>query len=373
MTRARHKILLMYITARSGHYQAARAVEQAIRRLHPRAEILNIDAFQYLNPVLARIVDRMYLSVIQKIPDLWEYLYDNPKVVKRSERFRELLHQYDSPRLKGLLEEFRPDVIACTQAFPCGLVADHKAKTGARTPLFGILTDFWPHAYWVHEQVDGYLVPADQTKHWLTSREVHKEKVHVTGIPIDPSFADTPDSALLHMRFQMKNGVPVLLIMGGGQGLGPLLESVDHLDRVDRPFQLMVVAGSNESLYHRLITRAPQMKHPMQVFGHVDFVADLMSVSNLIITKTGGLTTSEALAKGLPILALNPIPGQETSNARFLVNAGAARLVKDSADLPHLVRRLLDSPDELRGMADHSRRLGHAHSAIEAARLILGG
>ena len=373
MTRMRHKILLMYITVRSGHYQAARAVEQAIHRVQPQAEILTIDAFQYLNPVLARIVDRMYLSVIQKIPDLWEYLYDSPHVVQRSERFRKLLHQYDSPRLKSLLEEFQPDAVACTQAFPCGLVADYKEANGLKIPLYGVLTDFWPHAYWVHKQVDGYLVPAEQTKHWLTNREVSQDKIHVTGIPIDPAFAATPDPALLHLRFQMNNGIPVLLLMGGGQGLGPLLESVDLLDRVNRRFQLMVVAGSNESLYHRLITRAPRMKHPMQVFGHVDFVADLMSVATLIVTKTGGLTTSEALAKGLPILALNPIPGQETSNARFLVNAGAACLAKNLADLPMLLDHLLGSPEELRTMAQNSRRLGHARSADEAARLILAG
>ena len=368
----RRKILLMYITVRSGHYQAARAVEQGIRRLDPAAEILTIDAFGYLNPLLARIVDRMYLSVIQKIPELWQYLYDNPEVVRRSQRFRKLLHRYDSPRLKGLLDEFQPEVIACTQAFPCGLVADYKKENGLKTPLYGVLTDFWPHAYWVHEQVDGYLVPAEQTKQWLTGREVSGEKVHVTGIPIDLGFASSVPPALLRRRFQISEGVPVLLFMGGGQGLGPLLESVTLLDSIDRPFHLMVVAGSNESLYHQLITRAPRMKHPLQVFGHVDFIPELMSVATLIVTKTGGLTTSEALAKGLPILALSPIPGQETSSARFLVDAGAARRVEDSAALGSLIRRLLDSPEELRTLAESSRGLGRPQSALDAAGLILG-
>ncbi len=368
----RQRILLMYITARSGHYQAARAVEQVINRLNPRAQILTIDAFQYLNPILARMVDRMYLSVIQKAPELWDYLYDNPKVVERSERFRKLLHRYDSPRLKGLLEEFRPEAIACTQAFPCGLVADYKRENGTRTPLYGILTDFTPHAYWVHERVDGYVVPAEETGRWLIDRRIDPKRVYAVGIPIDSSFAGSPDLNVVRRRLQIASGIPVILLMGGGQGLGPILEAVSALDQVNRNFQLLVVTGSNETLYHRLIRRAPSFKHPLQVFGHVDFVADLMSVASLIVTKTGGLTTSEALAKGLPIVALNPIPGQEIKNAHFLVQEKAARLVKESDQLPHVVQQLLDDPEALRVMAAQSRRLGKPQAAVDTAKLVLG-
>lgn len=368
----RQRILLMYITARSGHYQAARALEQALSRLHPRAEIFNIDAFSYLNPVLARIVDRLYLSVIQSAPELWDYLYDNPKVVQRSSWFRRLLHRYDSPRLLGLLEEFRPEVIACTQAFPCGLVADYKEENGLKTPLYGILTDFSPHTYWVHEQVDGYVVPAEEAGRWLIERRVDPRRVHATGIPIGSEFTQTPDLEAIRRRLQLNRELPVLLLMGGGQGLGPLLEAVDELDEISGKFQLVVVAGSNESLYHRLIRRIPNLKHPTQVFGHVDFIVDLMSAASLIITKPGGLTTSEALAKGLPIVALDPIPGQEVKNAHFLVREGVARLVKDSAQLPHVIRQLLGDPKALQEMASNARRLGKPDSAATAARLVLG-
>ena len=368
----RQRLLVMYITARSGHYRAARALEQQIRRINPRAEILTIDAFQYLNPVLARIVDRMYLSVIQNAPEIWDYLYDNPKVVHRSDSFRKLLHRYDSPRLQGLLQDFRPEAIACTQAFPCGLVADYKEEEGVKTPLYGILTDFSPHAYWVHAQVDGYVVPAEESRQWLLDRRVEPDRVFAHGIPIDPVFSEFPDAAAIRRRLQLDPALPVILMMGGGQGLGPIIEAVDHLDRVPRKFQLLVIAGTNESLYHRLITRAPALKHPVQVFGHVDFIADLMSVSSFIITKPGGLTTAEALAKGLPILALNPIPGQEAKNASFLVKEKAARLVKDFGSLAHEVQRLLDNPQEMAEMAAVSKRLGRPQAALKAAQMVLG-
>ena len=368
----RQRVLVMYITARSGHYQAARALEQGIRRVNPRAQTLTIDAFQYLNPVLARIVDRMYLSVIQNAPEIWDYLYDNPKVVHRSDSFRKLLHRYDSPRLHGLLQDFRPEVIACTQAFPCGLVADYKEEQGVSTPLYGILTDFSPHAYWVHAQVNGYVVPAEESRQWLLDHRVEPERVSAFGIPIDPIFAEPPDIPAIRRRLQLVSGVPVILLMGGGQGLGPIVEVVEQMDRLPREFQLLVIAGTNESLYHKLITRAPALKHPVQVFGHVDFVADLMSVSSFIITKTGGLTTSEALAKGLPILALNPIPGQEAKNAAFLVKEKAARLVKDFGEMAHSVQQLLDHPDELAEMAATARKLGKPQAALNAAHLVVG-
>ncbi len=369
----RHRILLMYITDRSGHCQAARAVEQGIRRLDPTADTFTIDAFQYLNPVLARIVDRMYMSVIQRMPELWDYLYDNPEVVARSDHFRRLLHRYDSPRLQGLLEDFRPEAVVCTQAFPCGLVADYKQEHGLEVPLYGVITDFSPHAYWVHPQVDGYVVPARETGQWLIDRRVEPKRVHPMGIPIDPVFAETPNTGAIRRRLQMDPGLPAILLMGGGQGLGPLLEGVADLDRLEDPFQLLVVAGSNEQLYHRLITRAPGLRHPLRVFGHIDFVSDLMSVSRIIITKPGGLTTSEALAKGLPIIALDPLPGQEVKNADFLERMKAGIIVEDSGDLPRVVHRLMAHPAEWEGLAASTRALGRPAAALDAARLALEG
>ncbi len=368
----RNRLLLMYITGHSGHFQAARALAQGIRQLHPGAETLLIDAFQYLNPILARIVDRMYMSVIQKWPELWDYLYDNPTIVQRSERLRRLLHRYDSPRLMELLSEFQPEAIACTQAFPCGLAANMKQEDGLKTPLYGILTDFSPHAFWVHPQVDGYVVPAEENQRWFEQRRVPPDRIFPLGIPIDPSFDQGPQVQQIRRRLQLSAEVPTLLFMGGGQGLGPILEAVKALDRIERPLQLLVVAGTNEPLYHRLITAAPRLKHPIRVFGHVEFVSDLMSVATLIVTKPGGLTTSEALAKGLPIVILNPIPGQEVKNARFLVESDVGCQAQDAKELPSLVERLLANPKELERLSTNAKRLGKPKAALEAAELILG-
>ncbi len=363
----------MYITVRSGHFQAARALEQAIRTFHPQAQILTIDAFQYLNPILARMVDRMYLSVIQKLPELWDYLYDNPKVVERSNRLRQMLHRYDSPRLEGLLNEFQPEVIACAQAFPCGLVADYKKEHKLSIPLVGVITDFLPHAYWLHDLVDAYVVGAEESRQWLIDRRVEPERVRTFGIPIDPVFAETPSLELIRRRLQLTADIPTILLMGGGQGLGPMLEAVKALDSIDRPLQILAVTGTNEKLYHRLITLVPTLTHTVQVFGHVDFVADLMSVASLIITKPGGLTASEALAKGLPIVVLNPIPGQEVKNANFLTRAGVAVQAGGPEELPQVICALLEDSACLDQMRLRARELGKPRSALDAAELLLKG
>ncbi len=366
----RKKIMIMYITVRSGHYHAAQAVEKGIRQFNPDAETLTVDTFQYLNPILARLVDRLYLSVVQKWPELWDYLYDNPKVIERSDWLRQALHKYDSPRLKALMNEFDPDAVVCTQAFPCGLVADYKKEHTVDIPLYGVITDFSPHAYWVHDTVDGYIVPVEDSRVWLANHQVDPKKVHVFGIPIAPHFADSPNADQIRKRLQLSPGIPTVLVMGGGQGLGPMVEAVEALDSIARPMQLLVVAGANEKLYHRLITTAPRLRHSVQVFGHVEFISDLMSVATLIITKSGGLTTSEALAKGLPMVVLDPLPGQEVKNADFLVKAKVARQT-DVERLPQVVRHLIDHPQELHAMASNARRIGKPRSALDAAKLVL--
>jgi len=363
----------MYITVRSGHYQAARALERGLRVVDPAVETLTIDAFQYLNPILAPIVDRLYMSVIQRLPELWDYLYDNPRIVRRSSRYRDLLHRYDSPRLEGLLRDFKPEAVACTQAFPCGLVADYKKRRGVRMPLYGVVTDFVPHAYWVHDCVDGYMVASDRSRRWMLDRQVPEEKVFATGIPIQPVFAETPDAERIRSRLQLKPGVPVILLMGGGQGLGPLKETVRALDRIADPFQMLVVTGSNQRLYHTLIREMPRLRHPIEVFGHVDFIADLMSAADLLITKPGGLTTSEALAKGVPLVVVEPIPGQENKNANFLKEAGVAVQADHPADVPKVVADLLNDPARLQGLQTKARALGRPDSAIQIARRVLSG
>ena len=148
------RIILMYISEVSGHRSATMAIEKAVKILSPKSEILNINAFNYTNPISEKIVNSIYMGVIKNTPKLWDYLYDNPRVVKGLERLKKLVHNSNSPKFKKLFDKFNPDLVVCTQAFPCGMVADFKKTYGSGLPLVAVLTDFIPHSYWVYDGVN---------------------------------------------------------------------------------------------------------------------------------------------------------------------------------------------------------------------------
>lgn len=365
------RILLLYITNFSGHHRASMAVERAVRRLDPAGDVLSVDAFQCFNPVLSRLVDRTYMSMIRTAPEIWDYLYDNPGVAQRSQTIRRWLHRYDWPKLRTLLEEFQPTVVACTQAFPCGVVADYKQASGLSLPLYGILTDFIPHYYWVHGMVDGYMVGSEAARDWLVRAGIAEARIRSTGIPIDPVFADAQDGAPTVRALGLDPRQPTVLVMGGGQGLGPIEQVAKSLDALPQAFQLVVVTGVNAKLRQRLTQAAPASGRRTVVLGHVPFIHELMSVATLIITKPGGLTTAEALAKRLPLIIVDPIPGQETKNTEFLLGRGAAVQAPHWEAVPALVSTLLNDPQRLGALRQAAAELGRPRAALEIAQTLV--
>ncbi len=365
------RVLLFYITAHSGHARASHAVEQAIRRLDGGAAVRTVDAFQSFNPLLSQVVDRIYMLVIRRAPEVWEYLYDNPDVVQHGQGIRRWLHRHDAPKLRRVLEEFRPTVIACTQAFPCGVVAAYKRATGLRTPLYAVLTDFIPHQFWLQEGVDAYFVGSEAAQQRLAEGGVPADRIRCTGIPIDPVFADPQDGAARRLALGLDPQQPTVLLMGGGQGLGPIEQVARALDALPQPLQVVILTGLNTALRNRLTAVLPQFRRRVVVLGHVPFVHELMSFATLIVTKPGGLTAAEALAKQLPIIIVDPIPGQEVKNTEFLLGRQAAVRAQRWETVPRLVADLLDHPDRLARLRQAAGALGRPRSALDIAQILL--
>ncbi|MEE8317687.1 MAG: hypothetical protein V3S13_02100, partial [Candidatus Omnitrophota bacterium] len=242
------KILLMYITLNSGHHCASLAIENALKQISPSVETLNINAFRYTNPILEKVINRTYMGVIKNKPEVWEYLYDNPKVLKSSQRMRDAIHRFNSKKLKTLLEDFRPDAVLCTQAFPCGMIADYKKKLNLKLPLIGILTDHAPHSYWIFPDVDCYITPSEASKDRFIKNGVDGSRIKAFGIPIDLKFNKRHDKKEICKKMNIDPGIPTVLIMGGSQGLGPVEEILSILEAIDTPFQLVVVCGMNKRL-----------------------------------------------------------------------------------------------------------------------------
>ncbi|MCX5715418.1 MAG: hypothetical protein NTV07_00830, partial [Candidatus Omnitrophica bacterium] len=182
------RILLMHISEVSGHRKASMAIEKAIKLISPDTETKGINTFNYTNPIWERIVNHVYMSVLRNAPEIWDYLYDNPKVLRRVKHIRALIHKANSEKVHKLFSEFNPGAVVCTQAYPCGLVADYKKQFNLDLPLIGVLTDYAPHSYWIYDNVDYYVVPSKDTGQKLVRGGVLEEKIKVLGIPIDPKF-----------------------------------------------------------------------------------------------------------------------------------------------------------------------------------------
>ena len=366
---AGRRFLLLHVTTSSGHHHASLAIAHALRRLDPDCQIVNADAFDYVSRVVRTGILRSYWSLIQHYPDVWEYLYDNPAIHRRVQHLRALLHQYHTRKLQRLLETVQPHAIACTQAFPCGMLADFKKNRGLSTPLIGVLTDYAPHLYWVHDTVDAYIVPAAEVKTRFLEHGIPESRIHVYGIPVDPVFLDPLDRPSLYRKWNLDDQHPIILVMGGGSGFGPLQELMASLDRSTQMFQIVVLSGTNRQLQAWL--RQQTFRHPVIVQGYVDDVHELMELATAIISKPGGLTTAEALAKQVPLLMTAPIPGQEMCNTRFLLQHQAAVHVSDLGRLGAVMDDLFRTPDRLTQLRDHARAIAYPRAAFDIATLLL--
>jgi len=330
----KRKVLLMYITKVSGHRQATVAIQQALRKLDSNLEAPSVNGFGYTYPILEKVINRAYLSVIKRSPKVWDYLYDNPNVFRKSQSIKKFLHKTSHRKIAKLLENFHPDTVVCTQAFPCGMVADYKTAHNLKIKLVGVLTDYAPHSYWLNEGVDHYIVPSQETKDRFIKKGVSPDKIKVYGIPIRSKFSAPLDKKIIADKLGLDLNIPTILIMGGGQGLGPIKEAVTSLEASALPLQMIVISGINRKLVSWLRRKLSTSRKKILFYEYANNVEELMHISTMIVTKPGGMTTSESLAKGLPMVIINPIPGQEMRNTDFLVKNGIGTVSYTHLTLP---------------------------------------
>ncbi len=365
------KILLMHITKTSGHHRATVAIENALKIINPTIETLNINGFAYAYPILEKIINKTYMSVIKRRPQIWDYLYDNPKVIKKTNTIKKILNNAKHPKLAKLFKRFNPDVVVCSQAFPCGMVGDFKKRYKYPVKLIGVLTDFAPHHYWLHEEVDYYIVPTKEAQDRLVKDGVDKSKIKLLGIPIDPKFINFVSKEDVAKKLDLDANIPTILIMGGGQGLGPIKLVVSGLANLKEKFQLVVLSGTNKKIFKMLRKMRLSNEQKIVILPYVENVNELMEIASLIITKPGGMTTAESLSKGLPLVIVNPIPGQETRNTELLLSKGIAAEVNDVESLMTTIKQLLSSPEKIKAMSKAAYENSKPRAALDISKLIL--
>jgi processive 1,2-diacylglycerol beta-glucosyltransferase len=361
----------MYISEVSGHHSATLAIEKALRILQPDTQTLNINAFNYTNPISEKIINRLYMGVIKRTPQVWDYLYDNPKVVKKIEKIKEAVHKFNSPKLKILFDRFKPDAIVCTQAFPCGMCADYKKTYNSNIKLIAVLTDYIPHSYWIYDTVNYFVTPSEDVSISLMKKGVIFDKIRPLGIPFDPKFNEARDRNKLTQKFKLNPDIPTILIMGGGQGLGPIKTIVKSLEKVKREIQELVVTGTNRKLYRSLKRKIKKYKKKILLFEYVNNINELMGISNIIITKPGGVTVAEVLAKRIPMIIVKPLPGQEASNTNYLTEKGAAIKLDEPKDINAVVEDLFANAVQFNQICESARLISKPNASLDIARLVL--
>ena len=365
------RIILMYISEVSGHRSATLAIEKAIKQLHADTEILNINAFNYTNPISEKVINRIYMEVIKRTPKIWDYLYDNPSVVKGLENIKQHVHKSNSPKLKKLFDSFKPDLVVCTQAFPCGMVADYKKTYGVDLPLVAVLTDYIPHSYWVYDEVDYYITPSDDVSLRLEKKGVQVSKIKPYGIPFDHKFNQRLNKEEIFHKLKLNPQKPVVLIMGGGQGLGPVKTIVKSLEKCGQNITELIVAGTNKKLFRTLKRRIKKYKQNIHLFSFIQNIHELMYVSRVIISKPGGVTVAEALSLGLPMVIVKPIPGQEINNTNFLTQKNAAIKVDEPEKVHLIIDELLKNKEKLERLSNAALKIAKPNASMDIAKLLL--
>lgn len=373
------KILITYACAGIGHKKAAEAIQNALSNFN-EIEVTPIDVLDYTNAFLKFLYPRVYLFLINRTPLLWGLLYyfSDSRLVDRFlapvRKFSQNLHAKNF--IKFVLEE-KPDVIVCTHFLPSEIISGLKRKNIFKGKLITVVTDFLVHSFWIIEDSDYFIAAIERTKKDLVRRGIKEERIEVLGIPCDPIFSISKGREDLIKKLGMEQDFFNLLIMSGGFGTGPIREIISSIRSLEpeirNRIQLIVICGKNKSLFEELNRLKLDLEIRLYVFGYMNNIDEFMEVSDCIITKSGGLTISESLSKKLPMIIIQPIPGQETRNCKVLTDFGTAVRANTVGQARDFIRDFIIFPEKTIGMKARINLLSYPDAAKNIARFIVEG
>jgi processive 1,2-diacylglycerol beta-glucosyltransferase len=369
------KLLILSVSAGAGHVRAAQAVEAAAKAASSPLDATHLDLLTLVPAEFRRLYGQQYIKLVDRLPQLWSFLYsksDRPSRDSLLGGLKRAVEKLNTRKLFAEIERLRPDAILATHFLPAELLSRSRSKGRKLPPVWVQVTDFDVHALWVHPHVDRYCVANEEVAFRLADRGVPREKISITGIPVMPQFTTPLQRADCARELGIDSGRFTVLMMAGGAGVGSLDELAGRLLRLPDHLQLVALAGRNEELLSRLRKLAKAHPGKLMPLGFTSTVERLMTAADLVVTKPGGLSVSECLAKGRPMLLVSPIPGQEERNADYLLEAGAAIKAVDAATLEFKLAALLAEPRRLRAMSEAAHRIARPHAAADVVALISG-
>lgn len=360
------KILILTASIGSGHIKAAEAVRQELYRQLPGAEITTVDFMSRHTSLLHWLMKRLYLIMLAFVPNLYDVFYKVSGGPSGGSMAQSVFAVAMQPVISRLLRRVQPDAVICTHPFPEGAASLWKRRHHSCLLLSVVMTDYSLHQIWLYPQVEQYFMATEAMCREMQAHGFAGEALHAPGIPVDSSLLTLPEKAEMRKRLGIPVRQPAVLLMGGGLGLGGIGATLTELEKVTQPLTLLVVAGRNERLLQEAGAFAGTSHHQVKVWGYTDKAHALMRAADLLLTKPGALTISEAFVLGLPMLLHDPIPGPETENAVYATRRGAAVWLHPGEKLAPAVQELLMG-DCLKVMAEKARACARPQAAAVIA------
>ena len=365
-------ILLLYVSPVSGHGRAAEAIGQALERLCPQIKVRKEDLFKHGNPLVRKVLDDLYYAAIRVTPWFWDFLWNSNLIFWLTYGLREFSCLLNSFRLyKELIVPFDPQVVVCTHGLPLALCSIIKRRRKLDYLLVAVPTDYSLHPYWTYDNVDLYFLTHEGMKDRLRKKGISQDKIQVCGIPILPIFSEDAHKEELKNQWQIRPDLFTVLLMGGGQGMGPLRRTVDALNGLGLPLQLLIVTGTNDGLKRELEEVEPELNIPVKILGYTEKINELMEMSDLLISKPGGLTIAEALAKDVPLGILDSLAGQERKNQEFLLKKKIAFNLQRKKGMVSLIERFLEGSFDFENWQTRTRDMVKPKAALDIAKRVV--
>ena len=370
------KILILYAKYGGGHQSAANAIETYIKENYNNAEVEILDCVEYVTPLLSKLTTGAYKLMAKKAQKIWKNIYYNsPKgfwyrlsVISKKFLARNLLRKF---------KDFSPDVVISVHPFGSQVTAYLKEKEKINCKLATVFTDFKTHPQWLvgKEVNDYFFVTNEEMKNELLNLNIPEEKINVTGIPLSSRFMQQVHTEDIYTNLNLNKNLNTILFFAGGEfGLGrkltftALRELTTYLDK----YQIVAISGKNKKMYNKFLNFKNEINNNnLHILEYTNNVPELMHISKFVVTKPGGLTSSESLASGLPMVIINPIPGQEEENAEFLVKSGAAVWLKENDNISEILNSIIMNENVLKEMRNCAKNISHKNATADICNKLI--
>ncbi len=373
-----NRILIFYGSYGGGHLSASRSIRDYIQSNYPDSEIMMVDCIEYINKLFNKVTTKAYVDFSKNARWIWKQLYYGSESGGLA-RISNSINRIMAIKLDKLIQEFCPTLIISTHPFSSQMCAILKQKGKVNCTLATVMTDYAPHNQWLvaHEFVDYYFVAHEGMKEQLIERGVEPNKIYATGIPLSNRFLLNYDKPKILQEYNLSPDKKTILFFCGGEyGFGKD-KTFNRLKAIIDTFpnlQVIAIAGRNEKMKERFdaLVEETNSRNTVKILSYTNQVPELMSVSDLVITKPGGLTTTESLASGLPLIIIDPLPGQEEENADFIEKSGAGIWIKENDDIQNILFDVLGNTYKLQDMKIRARLIAKKNSTKDICEKLLG-